>query len=60
MKKNYIIPSQRVHVLDTKEYLLANSQNMGDVFGEDPTGNFESDAREEKSFEGNNLWDEEW
>lgn len=51
MKKNYIIPSQRVHVLDTKECLLADSQMEGDAFDTNPTtANFESDAHQERGW----------
>ncbi|MBQ0021060.1 MAG: hypothetical protein KBT39_11145 [Bacteroidales bacterium] len=51
MKKNYIIPSQRVHVLDTKECLLADSQLENDAFDNTATTtNFTSDANQERGW----------
>lgn len=59
MKKNYIAPITKVVMIDsTDSILLITSVGMGDPIPDDEP--VTADAREEKIFEGNNLWDEEW
>lgn len=58
MKKTYMIPAMYIVSIVKDDFLLVLSggEDTGDM-GDDP---IIVDAREEKSFEGNNLWDEEW
>lgn len=61
MKKNYIAPITKAVMIDSTDSILlvtSGSVEMGTPVGDGEE--VTADAREEKIFDGNNLWDDEW
>ncbi len=61
MKRKYIIPNLRAVELGAEEMLLDLSNNLGIGDGGETKGKeIEVNVKEQNSFGGKSLWDNEW